>query len=132
MPYKDLAVRREKHKRYSREWYLRNRKKQITKNTQRKDRVRKLWNEYKAKQKCSHCGVQHPAVIDFHHVIKEGKKSVNKLIGERNSLRGAIREAEEKCIPLCSNCHRILHWNEHQRRSKKRRKRWKFKKTFST
>lgn len=130
MPYKDPALRKEKHKHYSKQWYLRNRKEQIAKNTKRKDRVRVLWIEYKAKQKCSHCGVQHPAVIDFHHVIKEGKKSVNKLIGERNSLKAAIREAEEKCIPLCSNCHRILHWNEHRRRAKKRRKKWKSKTTF--
>lgn len=129
MPYKDLAVRREKHRAYSRKWYLSNRDKQITKTTERKDRVRKLWNDYKAKQKCSHCGVQHPAVIDFHHVIKEGKKSVNKLIGERNSLRAAIKEAEEKCIPLCANCHRIFHWNEHNERKKRRRKKWKSKKT---
>lgn len=130
MPYKNPAVRREKHKHYSKEWYLRNRKKQLRKGTERKDRVRRLWNEYKAKQKCSHCGLQHPAVIDFHHVIKEGKKSVNDLIKRNYSLKAAIREAEEKCIPLCSNCHRILHWKEHKHRAKKRRKKWKSKTTF--
>ena len=127
MPYKDPAVRKEKGKHYSKEWYLRNRTKQINKSTERKDRIRKLWNEYKAKQKCSHCGVQHPAVIDFHHVIKEGKKSVFKLIAHHFNLKAAIREAEEKCIPLCANCHRILHWKEHTHRRKKRRKRWKSK-----
>lgn len=122
MPYKDPVVRKAKHKHYAKQWYLRNRASQIQKTTARKDRVRVLWNDYKAKQKCSHCGLQHPAVIDFHHVIKEGKKAVNKLIGERNSLRAAIREAEEKCIPLCSNCHRILHWEEHRRIKAKRKK----------
>lgn len=130
MPYKDPALRKEKHRAYSKKWYLNNRKAQIVKTTKRKDRVRVLWIEYKSKQKCSHCGVQHPAVIDFHHVIKEGKKSVNKLIGERNSLKAAIREAEEKCIPLCANCHRILHWNEHRRKALKRRKKWKSKTMF--
>ena len=129
MPIKDPVLRREMQRIYSQRWYLRNRKEQIAKNTKRKDRVRKLWAKYKAKQKCSHCGIQHPAVIDFHHVIKEGKKSVNELIAQRNSLRAAIREAEEKCIPLCSNCHRILHWEEHRQRTKRRKKKWKSKTT---
>lgn len=130
MPYKDPALRKEKHKHYARQWYLRNRKEQIAKNSKRKDRVRNTWNEYKAAQKCSHCGIQHPAVIDFHHVIKEGKKSVNKLATQHNNINAAIREAEEKCIPLCSNCHRILHWNEHRQRAKRRRKKWKSKTTY--
>jgi predicted HNH restriction endonuclease len=122
LPYKDPAVRKEKHKHYSKQWYLRNRKDQIIKSAKRRDRVRRLWVEYKAKQRCSHCGMQHPAVIDFHHIIKEGKKSVHELVAYQSNLRAAIQEAEEKCIPLCSNCHRILHWNEHQVRYKRRRK----------
>lgn len=127
MPIKDPVLRREMQKIYSQRWYQRNQKQQVAKNLKRKDSVRKLWNEYKAAQKCSHCGFQHPAVIDFHHIIKEGKKSVNKLATQRNNLKAAIREAEEKCIPLCSNCHRILHWQEHKQRRKKRK--WKSKMT---
>ena len=130
MPIKDPVLRREMQKIYSQRWYLQNRKDQIAKSSKRKDRVRNLWVEYKAAQKCSHCGLQHPAVIDFHHVIKEGKKSVNKLATQDNNLKAAIREAEEKCIPLCSNCHRIFHWNEHKQRAKRRRKKWKSKTTY--
>lgn len=129
MPYKDAAVRREKHKHYSKKWYLQNRIKQIQKSQDQKNRIRVLWIEYKAKQRCSHCGMQHPAVIDFHHIIKENKKSVNELIKKRSSLRAAIREAEEKCIPLCSNCHRILHWQETRVAMRKRRKKWASRKT---
>jgi predicted RNA-binding Zn-ribbon protein involved in translation (DUF1610 family) len=127
VPIKDPVLRREMQKIYSQRWYQRNQKQQVAKNLKRKDSVRKLWNEYKAAQKCSHCGFQHPAVIDFHHIIKEGKKSVNKLATQRSNLKAAIREAEEKCIPLCSNCHRILHWQEHKQRRKKRK--WKSKTT---
>lgn len=130
MPIKDPVLRREMQRIYSQRWYLQNRKDQISKSLKRKDRVRNLWVEYKAAQKCSHCGLQHPAVIDFHHVIKEGKKSVNKLATQDNNLKAAIREAEEKCIPLCSNCHRIFHWNEHKQRAKRRRKKWKSKTTY--
>lgn len=130
MPYKDPAVRKEKGKQYSKEWYSRNRAKQIQKSVNQKRKIRALWNEYKAKQRCSHCGMRHPAVIDFHHVIKEGKKSVNELIAYRNNYKAAVREAEDKCIPLCANCHRILHWQEHRDRMRKRRKKWASKKIF--
>jgi predicted HNH restriction endonuclease len=62
-------------------------------------------------------------VIDFHHVIRHNKRSVNDLILKQNNLKEAIKEAEEKCIPLCANCHRILHFEERRvirvRRKKK-------------
>ena len=128
MPYKDAATRKLKHKQYSRAWYQKNKQSHIHKTKLRKIRERQKWNEYKAEQKCSHCGIQHPAVIDFHHVIKEAKKSVNGL-AKRGSYGVAIREAEGKCIPLCSNCHRILHWDETRTAMKKRRKKWKQKTT---
>jgi hypothetical protein len=41
---------------------------------------------------------------------KEGE--VSRLAGV-GSYKKAYAEIE-KCIPLCSNCHRILHWDEHR------------------
>jgi hypothetical protein len=87
-------------------------------------RQKKIWDEFKASQKCTHCGLQHPAVIDFHHVIRgPDKKSVNKLVADGRFA--AARKEVEKCIPLCSNCHRMLHWKEAQETKKKRRKKRK-------
>ena len=114
MPYKDKEVARKKQKVYSLNWYYKNRTEQIRRSNTRKRAKRKEWEEYKAKQSCSHCGFSHPAVIDFHHVIRKNKQSVNKLAAVKNNIAAAIREAETKCIPLCSNCHRILHWKEHR------------------
>ena len=128
MAIKNAALRKIKQKKYSKDWYLRNRAERIQKSQEQKHKIRTLWTEYKASKRCSHCGMQHPAVIDFHHVIRENKQAVNDLI-TRGKLREAIREAEDKCIPLCSNCHRIHHWEEHRRRAKKRRKKWAQKKT---
>ena len=119
MPLKDKKLARERQKEYSRRWYLKNQKDQIQKSKKRKKLKRKEWEAYKAKQKCSHCGFSHPAVIDFHHIIRRNKKSVNKLAAVKNNIPEAIREAETKCIPLCSNCHRILHWKEHKIDKKK-------------
>ena len=115
MPLKNKELARERQKEYSRRWYLKNQKDQIQKSKKRKKLIRNEWEAYKAKQKCSHCGFSHPAVIDFHHIIRRNKKSVNKLAAVKNNIPEAIREAETKCIPLCSNCHRILHWKERRR-----------------
>jgi predicted HNH restriction endonuclease len=63
--------------------------------------------------KCAQCGFSHPGAIDFHHTdsaTKEGE--VSRLAGV-GSYKKAYAEIE-KCIPLCSNCHRILHWDEHR------------------
>jgi hypothetical protein len=124
MPYKDEAIRKAKQKLYSRKWYEGNRREIIQKAARQKDRSRAEWVAYKSKQRCSHCRKKHPAIIDFHHVIKEGKRSVNYLAVKRGNINEAIKEAEEKCIPLCSNCHRILHWDLTRKAMRKRRKGW--------
>lgn len=96
------------------------RQEQSTNNQARKGtkkEYRAKWQEYKSSKSCTKCGVSHPAVLDFHHVIRFEKRSIPQLINRRQySL--AIREAEEKCIPLCANCHRMLHWKENRRRWK--------------
>lgn len=123
MPYKDPKVRKAKQREYSRLWYLSNKEATQESVAKRKRRLRKEWFEYKAKQKCSKCGFAHPAAIDFHHVVKQHKRSVNYLAAKLHNVRAAIHEAEEKCIPLCSNCHRILHWQEHEGIKARRKKR---------
>ncbi len=56
---------------------------------------------------CLKCGDKRPYVIDAHH-LDPYKKDFS--IG--TSMRGInITKLElEKCIPLCSNCHRELHY----------------------
>ena len=119
MPLKDRELARERQKEYSRRWYLKNREDQIRKSRLVKHKKRQEWEAYKSKQKCSHCGAKHPAIIDFHHIIRKNKQSVNKLATIKNNVPEAIKEAETKCIPLCSNCHRIHHWKEHRRKRKR-------------
>lgn len=128
MPFKDEKVRREKQREYARRWYLSNRQRAIATVARRKREQKKLWEAYRADKACAHCGFSHPAVIDFHHVIRENKQSVNDLVSKYHKVDAAIREAEEKCIPLCSNCHRILHWQERQRIKAGRKKKARRKK----
>jgi hypothetical protein len=127
MPFKDPEKRKTQQKEYSKNWYEKNKaihKRGVAKNKRAK---RQDWINYKAEQKCSHCGTQHPAIIDFHHVVRDAtKQSVNRLVGNGRWTE-AKKEAETKCIPLCANCHRILHWNEEQEAKKKRNKKRELK-----
>ena len=121
MPFKDPEVRRARQREYSRRDYLNRTATYKRQARERKDRIRAEWIAFKATQKCAHCGIQHPAVIDFHHPgTKEHR--VQELVSHRSNLALAIKEATENCIPLCSNCHRILHWSEHRERHRQRKK----------
>lgn len=121
MPYKDPKVFKSKQRTYSRAHYERNTASYISRARDQRKAVRAAWTAYKKSKSCKHCKASHPAILDFHHVIRTNKKSVTAMIA-RNNLQAAIHEAETKCIPLCSNCHRILHWNEQQKKSRKREK----------
>ena len=66
--------------------------------------------EYKG-GKCSVCGsVVHTAAFDFHHIDPEEKDTDPGL------MMGLTDEKLfcelDKCILICSNCHRILHYEE--------------------
>jgi hypothetical protein len=111
MPYKDPKIRKKKAKEYSKKWYEKNKKGHRLNSTKNKKKYKKAWDIFKASQKCFYCSVQHPAVIDFHHVIRTSPKvSVHTLI--KNKSYAKAMEEVKKCIPLCANCHRILHWVE--------------------
>ena len=121
MPYKDPEVKKIKQAEYKKRHYERNKEAYLQRSVINKRRQKKVWAEFKASQKCTQCGMQHPAVIDFHHVIRgKDKRSVNKLVADGRFA--AAMEEIKKCVPLCANCHRLLHWNEAQTKKLKRKK----------
>lgn len=68
---------------------------------------REYLNEYKSKLICSKCGENRWWLLDFHHTNPSEKDcEVTKLIDAPNKLKKEL----EKCIVLCSNCHRHLHY----------------------
>ncbi len=77
-------------------------------------RVRRLTIWRYIGPRCARCGFdEHPSAIDMHHLL-EKDELVSKLVAQlaaapspRNARR-LIAEAE-MCVPLCSNCHRLLH-----------------------
>lgn len=61
--------------------------------------------------KCVDCGQKFPPYIyDFHHINPEIKEfSITKIMGR--TWEKIIPELD-KCVLLCSNCHRTRHHNE--------------------
>jgi hypothetical protein len=61
--------------------------------------------------KCVDCGEDRniPALYDFHH-LDPSKKDFS--IGKSALVFESLKKELDKCILLCSNCHRIRHYNE--------------------
>jgi len=75
-----------------------------------KTRIRKNQKklvEYKKTIKCKECGIRDHRVIDFHH-IRDKEFAISNMVYRGYSWK-RIQKEIDKCIPLCSNCHRIEH-----------------------
>lgn len=111
MPYKDVSVRKKKQQGYSRKDYLGNYAERREKINARRRELKKEWDAFKCTLKCTKCGFDHPAALDFHHEDPTEKEhNVNRLVSD-----GRFKKAYEeikKCIVLCANCHRVHHWEE--------------------
>ena len=117
MPYKDPEVRRLKSRGYSAKYYEKNKEVSRERTTRSKARYRREWREFKAQFSCVGCGLTgFPDLLDFHHLPRyrdsEDKMSVNRLLANCRFTRA--REETAKCVPLCSNCHRLGHQMERE------------------
>ena len=65
-------------------------------------------NGYKSRHGCQACGEVDPIVLDFHHVDESTKTSdISQLVSQ--AKRVPLYREIEKCIIVCSNCHRRIH-----------------------
>ena len=63
------------------------------------------------KHKCSICGYDKCKwAIEFHH--KDESTKENELSNIKHYSEEKITKELEKCIMVCSNCHREIHYNE--------------------
>lgn len=86
-------------------------RKKIIKDTsyfkRRRNKIKRILIDYKG-GKCSNCGYNKcMAALDFHH-SEPSLKEFNICRAYIKSLKRA-KEEVDKCIILCSNCHRELH-----------------------
>jgi predicted HNH restriction endonuclease len=58
--------------------------------------------------KCKNCGYNRCiAALDFHHIGKK-EENINSLL--KNQSRQKLLKEVERCILLCANCHREVHY----------------------
>jgi hypothetical protein len=88
-------------------WYKYNK----DKNKIEYENIKRRCIEYKG-GKCSICGYNKcTAAFDFHHINEEDKKfNIATGISSKKSWKKLAAEMD-KCLLLCSNCHREFHYN---------------------
>ena len=77
----------------------------------RRAKVKQISLLYKG-GKCENCGYSKcPDVLEFHHINPEEKEFG---IGSKGYTRSwkKIKEELDKCVLLCANCHRELHYKQ--------------------
>lgn len=72
--------------------------------------IRKIINDAKTKRGCSLCSENHWACLDLHHLDKGTKdKSISGYTASKSITK--LLEEIPKCICVCSNCHRKIHYD---------------------
>ena len=99
---KYMDVWETEHKKERREY------KRIYNKNKRKE-VGDWYKEYKRNLKCSKCGETFYACLEFHHKGGDKNTEVARLVSNALSIERVKKEIE-KCIILCSNCHRKEHF----------------------
>jgi len=74
--------------------------------------LRDLVNDHKKAGACIRCGIADYRVLDFHHCDPSQKKINLNLAWKQHQARQVILDEIAKCDLICSNCHRVLHWEE--------------------
>jgi len=115
VPYKDADKRRAYNRRYQKVYYANNAKKRKTAVALRRKNIRLWFDQVRRESNCSRCGLSGetcPWLLEYHHRV-EGTKStgVSHLVGNGYSKK-RIEEEMAKCDILCSNCHRLHHYEE--------------------
>lgn len=83
--------------------------KKIKQSRERKEKIKEWVERVKAENGCCFCDEDIPECLVFHHVDSSKKRSeVGKLVGKGLSVDN-IHHEMEKCVVLCSNCHRKFH-----------------------
>ena len=101
--------RKEYLRQYHKDYYKipENREKRLQKERVASLKNRDLYREWKTTLTCSVCSEGESCCMEMHHKDPLGKEfSVSKV--SNKSFKRAIKESE-KCVCLCSNCHKKVH-----------------------
>ena len=94
-------------KAYKKKHYEENKQYYLDKAKAYRQTCRENLNNYKSSLVCTKCGENRWWLLDFHHENPEEKDGeISSLVGSPSKLKKEL----EKCIVLCANCHRDLHY----------------------
>ena len=68
----------------------------------------------RSKDTCAKCGENRGYVLDYHHIDPTEKENTVARMTSNNYTLDKVMEEIQKCICLCSNCHREFHYLEHK------------------
>ena len=103
---------KECNKDYQKKHYEDNKLNYIDKKNNRKNVLKEHINSIKLKNKCSRCSEDDIACLDFHHIDDKDKDfNIGEAVKRGISI-DKINNEIDKCLVLCSNCHRKLHYYE--------------------
>lgn len=98
-------------RRQCREWYKKNRKREIKRIKEGQERRRietqAFLDDVFLKYPCQLCGEKDGDVLEFHHV-RDKQYEVGEM-KYRGYLIERVRAEINKCVVLCRNCHRRVH-----------------------
>ena len=102
MPYIDKETQRA----YQAKWQRDNAPQKQKQTTYMK---RKAMIESAKSVPCQCCKISYPPVVmDLHHIDPSTKKDTVSNLLKSGSLQ-SLQEEIDKCVVLCSNCHRLVH-----------------------
>jgi hypothetical protein len=100
----------EKVRKHRRDWYHRNQKVSIAKSMKRKRALKEWIKNYKSGLICKLCPESAPECIEFHHKDPTKKDAeISTIVFIKGWGIERILAEIDKCIPVCSNCHRKIH-----------------------
>ena len=98
-------------KKYSREHYLKHKEKYIESSKRTRLKTREWYEDFMKDKSCFKCGISDIEVLEWHHVNPDNKiKEVSHLMHKKG--RVTILKEISKCICVCANCHRKIHYHE--------------------
>lgn len=97
---------KECHNKLYKKYYYNNKDKFRDRSKRNRKEIRDFLNNIKQKG-CSICGETDIACLDFHH-LSDKKYNISELVNSENLNK--IKEELNKCIILCANCHRKIHY----------------------
>ena len=91
----------------TKKWAEDNREKRREISKEMRERRYKEFLKLKESLSCIICGESDPACLGFHHLNNSQKEyQISDLVMSKEKMREELK----KCVPVCANCHRKIHY----------------------